>query len=91
MYKKLLTHLHKIINVPVFYMACGLMILMGANPLLWPLEGVGPEKSQLFWPKLHLNRCQHFGTKKVSIFRAHPFHGPNNGFAHIKIITFRAI
>jgi hypothetical protein len=35
------THLHKITNVPGFYLTND-VILMGANPLLGPLEGVGP-------------------------------------------------
>jgi hypothetical protein len=37
------THVHKITNVPVFIRRLDLMILMQANPLLRPLEGVGPE------------------------------------------------
>jgi hypothetical protein len=36
------THVHKATNVPVFIWFLDLMILMGANPLLGPLEGVGP-------------------------------------------------
>ncbi len=33
----------KITYVPVVYMARDIMILMRANPLQGPLEGVGPE------------------------------------------------
>jgi hypothetical protein len=45
------THVHKIINVPVFYMA---RELNGFNdPLLEPLEGLGPENCDFFGPKLH--------------------------------------
>ncbi len=29
------------LKLPVFYMTLGLMILMGANPLIGPLDGVG--------------------------------------------------
>jgi hypothetical protein len=48
------THLNKITNVPVYYMALGLlMISMGAIPLLGPLEGVGPENLDFFGPKKH--------------------------------------
>jgi hypothetical protein len=31
------------INVPVVYMPCDVMILMGKNPFQGTLEGVGPE------------------------------------------------
>ncbi len=37
------TLVHKIINVPVFYMVVGLNDFDGGKYLLWPLEGVGPE------------------------------------------------
>jgi hypothetical protein len=46
------THVHEIINVPVFYMALGrndfdagksISHLMRANPFLMPLKGVHPE------------------------------------------------
>jgi hypothetical protein len=36
------THVHKINNVPVFYMTLGLNDFDGANPLLVPLEEVDP-------------------------------------------------
>jgi hypothetical protein len=37
------THVHKITNVHVFFIwRLDLIILMRANPLLGPLEGVGP-------------------------------------------------
>jgi hypothetical protein len=48
------------------------MILMGANPLLEPLEEVGPSLVAIS------------GPKKVLIFRAHPFQWPSDGFAPIK-------
>ncbi len=35
------------INVPVVYMTRDVMILMGANPLQGPLEGVGLENQDL--------------------------------------------
>jgi hypothetical protein len=54
------------------------MILMWENPLLGPLEGVGPENLD-FTPRYH------FRTKKISIFRAHPFQQPLQ--SRIKIIN----
>jgi hypothetical protein len=39
------------INVPVVYMARKVVILMWANPLPRPLEGVGPEFQDFFGPK----------------------------------------
>jgi hypothetical protein len=38
------------INVPVVYVALNVMILMRANPLQGPLEGVDPENRDIFWP-----------------------------------------
>ncbi len=38
------------INVPVVYMARGVMILMRENPFREPLEGVGPENRDFFGP-----------------------------------------
>jgi hypothetical protein len=38
------------INVPAVYMAQGVMILMRANPLQGPLEGVGPENRDFCGP-----------------------------------------
>ncbi len=57
-------------------MALGLMILMGANPLLGPLEGVGPENLDFFGPNGIRYACGHFRAQKVSIFRARPFQWP---------------
>jgi hypothetical protein len=37
------------INVPVDFMARYVMILRGATSLRGAMEGVGPEKSRLFW------------------------------------------
>jgi hypothetical protein len=39
-----------IIYVPVVYKARDIMILMRANPLHGPLEGVGPENRDFFGP-----------------------------------------
>jgi hypothetical protein len=50
------SQVHKITNTPVFYMGLGLMILMGANPLLGPLEGVGPEILNFFGSQCYLLR-----------------------------------
>jgi hypothetical protein len=51
------------------------MILMGANSLLGPLAGVGPENLDFFGPKWHFfaSLVAISGPKKVLIFRAHPF------------------
>ncbi len=35
----------------VVYKARDVIILMWANPLRWPLEGVGPENQDFFGPK----------------------------------------
>ncbi len=40
------THVHKITNVPVFIWHLHLMILMGENLILGPLEEVGHENFQ---------------------------------------------
>jgi hypothetical protein len=37
------------INVPVVFMALYVMVLRGATSLRGALEGMGPEKSRLFW------------------------------------------
>jgi hypothetical protein len=44
------TNVHKITNIQYlfFYMALGLNDLMGADPLLGPLEGVGLEKRDIW-------------------------------------------
>jgi hypothetical protein len=39
-----------IINVPVVYMAWDVMILMRANQLQGPLEGVGPDNQDFLGP-----------------------------------------
>jgi hypothetical protein len=56
------THVHKITNVPVFIWRLVLMILMGANPLLSSLEGMGPESLDFFGPKWH---SLHYSTTCV--------------------------
>ncbi len=38
------------VNVPAVYMARDVMILLGLNPFLGPLEGVGPENLDFFGP-----------------------------------------
>jgi hypothetical protein len=45
-----------ITNVPVFIWHLDLMILMWENPLLGPVEEVGPENLDFFGPKWHLLR-----------------------------------
>jgi len=45
---EMLTHVHKITDVHVFFIwRSDLMILMGANTLLGPLEKMGPENLDL--------------------------------------------
>ncbi len=69
-----------------------LMLLMGTNPLLGPLEGVGPEILDFFGPRWHSLRWLPFlGPKSHNILGPTPSGGPRNGFATIKIITSRAI
>jgi hypothetical protein len=48
-----------------------LMILMGANPLLGPLEVVGPESFDFFGPNGTCFVCCHFRAQKGL-----DFHGP---------------
>ncbi len=60
------------------------MILMRANLLLGPLEGVGPENQTFLGPDRQRAERVRFGPEKVKIFRAHP---PSNG----PIITSHAI
>jgi hypothetical protein len=47
-----------------------LMILIGANPLLCPLEVLGPENLDFLGPKALIAIS---GPKIVLIFQAHPF------------------
>ncbi len=51
-------------------MAQHVMISTQANPLLGPLEGVGPENRDMKWQRAE--RLP-FWPQKVKIFRAHPF------------------
>jgi hypothetical protein len=68
------TQVHKITNVPVFYMPwLDLMILMRANPLLGQLEWVGPENLEVFKPKWHSLRSLPFQGQKSLEFQGLPF------------------
>jgi hypothetical protein len=58
------------IKLPM-YLALGLLILMWENPLLWPLEGVGPENHDFFVPKCHSLCLLLFQGPKVLIFLTH--------------------
>jgi hypothetical protein len=50
------------------------MILMWANRLQGPLEGVGPENREFSGPEMATSKASPIsGPKKVEIFRAHPF------------------
>jgi hypothetical protein len=44
------------------------MILMGENPLLGPLVGVGPENLDLFWPQMTLTLLVAISGSKKSQF-----------------------
>jgi hypothetical protein len=59
-------------------MVLGSMILMGANPFLGPLEGVGPEYLDIFGsPIMALALLVAIsGLKEFSILRALPFQWP---------------
>jgi hypothetical protein len=70
------------------------MILMGTNPLLGPLEGVGTENLNFFLALMALASLAlpFQGPKKSRRFSGlTPSNGSSNGFARIKIITSRAI
>ncbi len=71
------THVLTITDVPVFYMALGrtVMILMRRNPLLGPLEGGG------------LRSLPFQGPKKSRFLGSTTSNGPQNGFAHINVIS----
>ncbi len=61
-----------------------MMVMMWANPLQGPLEGVGHEKRDFFGPEMAMSELVHLGLKKSS-------NGSSNGFAFIKLIKWRAI
>jgi hypothetical protein len=62
------THGQKTTNVPIFFIwRLDLKILMGANPLLRPLQGVGHEIST-FWAFLGRGRVPKKTTKKTMGF-----------------------
>ena len=50
------SHVHKITYGPLIDMALNVICLMGANPLLEPLEGLGHESLNFFGPKQLLLR-----------------------------------
>jgi hypothetical protein len=61
------THVHKITNVPVFYMALGLNDFDACKSILDPLEGVGPELSTFLGPNGTRFACCHFIAQKSII------------------------
>ncbi len=68
---------YQITNVPVFFhIALGrtVIILMGTNPLLGPLEGVGPENLDFFWPLWHSLRlhCHFRAQNSLNDFQRSP-------------------
>jgi hypothetical protein len=79
-----------IIHVPVHKITCfrwllDLMILMGSNPLLRPLECVGPENLDFFGFKWQIRSLLFQGPKKSG---PTPSNGLQNKFICIKIIMF---
>ncbi len=55
------------------------MILIGENPLLGPVEGVGPKNLDFFGPKWNLLRSWPFPDPKMSQFSGPtPSTGPRN-------------
>jgi hypothetical protein len=63
------THVLKITNVPVFYMALRLNDLLEANLLLRPLEWVGPENLDFIGPNgTPFARC-HFRAQNSRDFQ----------------------
>ncbi len=78
------------IKIPMdlfFIWRLDLMIFMGANLLLRPLDGVGPENLDFFVPK-----WQSLRPNKSLDFQGPPSsNGPYNGFSRIKTITSQAI
>ncbi len=70
----------------VVYLARDVMILMGANTLGGPLEGVGPENRDLqYWGTCYA-RCHFRAQKSRDLQGPTPSNGPSYGFAPIKII-----
>jgi hypothetical protein len=56
------------------------------------LEGVGPEKSRLFWAQMALASLVPFqGTKKSRFSGPTPSNAPRNDIEPLKTITYRAI
>jgi hypothetical protein len=64
------THVYKITNVPVFFIwLLDLMILMRANPLLRPLEGVDPDILTFLDPNgIRFDPCQ---FARIKIIMSH--------------------
>ncbi len=61
------------------------MILMWANPLQGPLEGLGPDNGNFFGALKWDKRSEwHLGPKKSRFSGSIPSNGPCNGFAPIK-------
>ena len=60
-------HVHKITYVPLIDTALYVMCLMGANPFLGPLEGLGHESLDFFGPNPSNGPCNvtlHMGPHK---------------------------
>jgi hypothetical protein len=65
------------INVPVVYMARYIMVLMRARSITRGIGRSGPWKIYTFWALKWIRaRGVQFGSKKVEISRADPFHCP---------------
>jgi hypothetical protein len=70
------------IKLPIYLFSkwgLDLMILMGANPLLGPLEGVGPEYRDIFETQMALASLDVISVPKIIlIFRSPPFQWPSS-------------
>jgi hypothetical protein len=85
-------NVHKITNVPVFYMELGINDLAAGKSITPAIEGVDPESLVCFGLKWHSLRSLPFqGSKKSQFSGPTPSNGPCNGFARCKIITSSAI
>jgi hypothetical protein len=61
------------------------MLLMRANPLLRPLEGVGPEIKTFLGPEMATSEASVIWAQKAEISGPTPSNGPCNGYcAHSK-------
>ncbi len=70
-----------LINVPVVYKARDVMILMWANPLQGPLDGVGPEIETFLCPEVTTSEVSAIWDKKSRLPQAKGSKGNRLPFA----------